>query len=361
MSTFDLNDDSLNDNEVDLLDEDALLDAMDIPFDTADELDEDADPIEKPDLDSVIAAIEMTDGKRLDATILYGLSRLDEAGIDRLEPVWSRIDVEVKRAIMRGVVESAENDIMLDYRSLALMVLGDADPRVRELAIDALWEDETIAVMDRLIRLAKTDENRDVRASAASALGRFVTLGEMDDNMASLTEPARAAVLDLWNNEGEEISVRRRALEAIANGTLDSLPGMIDAAYNSVHHEMRVSAVFAMGRSCDSRWASEVVEELNSSDPELRYEAARAAGELMIADAVQQLAQLVLEEDREIALVSVWSLGEIGGMAATRVLEALLDKAEADGDDDLVMAVEDALGNASLAWDLGEDLMDDDI
>jgi hypothetical protein len=60
---------------------------------------------------------------------------------------------------------------------------------------------------------------------------------------------------------------------------------------------------------------------------------------------------LALGDDREIQLVAIWSLGEIGGKESMRVLEFLLGKAEEDEDDDLEEAVEDAIGNASLNRD----------
>ena len=48
------------------------------------------------------------------------------------------------------------------------------------------------------------------------------------------------------------------------------------------------------------------------------------------------------------------ALGEIGGKKSMRVLEHLLERAEEQEDEDLIMAVEDAIGNAALmSGDLG--------
>jgi HEAT repeat protein len=111
---------------------------------------------------------------------------------------------------------------------------------------------------------------------------------------------------------------------------------------------MQISAVFAMGRTYDEQWGDYVRQQLDSEDPEMRYEAARAAGELELEDAVPGLARLALDSDREIKEVAIWSLGEIGSREATRVLERLATEAKRLGDDDLLEAIEDALASASL-------------
>jgi len=60
---------------------------------------------------------------------------------------------------------------------------------------------------------------------------------------------------------------------------------IIEAAYYHEDQRMRTSAVFAMGRSADPYWSDLVINELQSSRPEMRYEAAMASGELELAAA----------------------------------------------------------------------------
>jgi HEAT repeat protein len=160
---------------------------------------------------------------------------------------------------------------------------------------------------------------------------------------------AQEAAIKLLNDEAEPVEVRRRALEAIANCSHELVEPAISTAYRGDNHSMQVSALFAMGRSCDTvRWSKTVLKELNSSDPEMRFEAARAAGELEIAEAIPVLARLAEGNDREIKEVAIWSLGEIGGKKAMKVLGRLADEAEAANDDELLTVIDDALGNASL-------------
>ncbi|MBK8026049.1 MAG: HEAT repeat domain-containing protein [Chloroflexi bacterium] len=88
---------------------------------------------------------------------------------------------------------------------------------------------------------------------------------------------------------------------------------------------------------------------MTDSDDEIRYEAARAAGELEIEEAVPDLAKLASDPDREIQEVAIWSLGEIGGDESLRILNHLLQRAMKAKDEGLKDAIEEAIGNASLS------------
>ena len=318
----------------------------------------------EPGFDEVLAALQAMEAARSNRTLLYGLSDLTEQQRDKLLPVWHELGNGYRRKIMRDLVEFSEANIDVDYRTLGLLVLRDTDPVVRSTAIDLLWEDETLELMHALIVRARKDDSVEVRAAAASALGRFILLGELGDLPTKETLPAQDAMMMIWQDEQAPLDVRRRALEAIANCSHPNVPKAISAAYHSDYPLMRVSAVYAMGRSYDERWHDIVLEEIESSDPEMVYEAAKAAGELEITEAVPRLARLILDEDREILEVTVWSLGEIGGKEAVRVLEALMEKAEDEDDAVLMDAIEEALGNATLMQGLLGDMLhidEDDI
>jgi HEAT repeat protein len=116
------------------------------------------------------------------------------------------------------------------------------------------------------------------------------------------------------------LEVRRRALESIAYVSNENIPPIIQEAYAHTEELMRISAVFAMGRSADKRWAKVVVKELNNPSPEMRYEAARACGELRLHQAVRDLVELVEDVDAEVQQAALWSLGQIGGDLARKIL-----------------------------------------
>jgi HEAT repeat protein len=204
-------------------------------------------------------------------------------------------------------------------------------------------------MLRRLLVLASSDISQGVRAAAVSALGQFILQGELGKFDPALARQAENVAIKLYENRSESVDVRRRALEAIANCGRSGIEEMIEQAYRDDNAQMRASAIFAMGRSCDVKWAPVVLRELASDSPEMRYEAARTAGELEIRDAVPRLADLLEDEDREVMEMAVWALGEIGGDDARRLLEDLIEHADSVGDDVLADAIEEALESASLA------------
>jgi HEAT repeat protein len=317
---------------------------------------------QEPDIHATLEALKSHEEGTPSAAIFYGLSGLGEAAVRQIEPVWNELAAEKRRRIMSELVEASESNWEMDYRSIGLLGLDDEDAGVRQSAIEVLWEDETLELMRRLIGLVRKDPSPEVRAAAASTLGRFIYEGELGHLPETEIAQAQQAVIEVYNDKAEASSVRRRALEAIANSSHPIVAGAIRESYHSTDPLMHISSLFAMGRSCDSQWADIVLTEIDSADAEVRYEAARAAGELELKKAVPKLARLTLEDDPEILLAAVWSLGEIGGKEAMRVLEALAEKAEEEEDDDLLEAVEDAIGSASLAGDdlLMMGFMDDD-
>jgi hypothetical protein len=311
--------------------------------------DEDVQQQPQPTLAETLEALKTGEDGAISATVFYGLSDLSAEDLPQLKLVWDGLDADYRSKVMRRLVDVSEANFELDYRTIGLFGLGDPDAEVRQAAIDVLWEDQSLTLMSRLIDRALRDESADVRASAASALGRFILLGELGDLPERETVRAQDAVISLLNNNKEQVEVRRRALEAIANCSHEMVESAISQAYESTEHPMQVSSLFAMGRSCDNeRWSKIVLKELQSTDAEMRFEAARAAGELELSDALPLLARLVEGNDREIKEVAIWSLGEIGGKKAMKILNRLADQAEVEDDDEMLAVIEDAMGNASL-------------
>jgi HEAT repeat protein len=303
------------------------------------------------DFNTALEALKSSGQSAADSTIFYGLSMLEPEDISRLRPVWDTLPASYRRRLMRALVEVSETNFELDYTVFARYGLEDSDPGVREAAIEVLWEDQSLDLMQELMRLAQNDVSREVRAAATSALGRFILAGELGDLPESETIKAQDAVIDILNDESEDLDVRRRALESIANCGHEIVEEAIDAAYNGDERRMQISAVFAMGRTCDDRWGDIVIHELDSQDSEMRYEAARAAGELELQEAIPHLSRLAFDDDVEIKDVAIWALGEIGGREATRILNLLANDARARDDHDQLNSIEDALANAELGGD----------
>lgn len=310
----------------------------------------DVGSVSKPSIDEVISILQQSEGEGegIPASVYYGLSDLDNASLQALEPVWQNLAVDYKRKIVSELAEASEINFDLNFDALGYLALDDLDSGVRSSGIELLWINESLELLSRLIDLAENDESVDVRAAAVSDIGRFILLGEYEEIPESDATRAQDVAIGLLNDMTEDIQVRRRALEAISNSSLDFVSEAIKEAYESDERLMRVSAIFAMGRSYDEQWNETVLRELRNDDSEIRYEAARAAGELEIEEAVTLLGQLAVVDEREIKQVAIWSLGEIGGNHAMRLLSALAEDAEEAEDEDLQEAIEDAIGYASM-------------
>ena len=301
--------------------------------------------LKRPDLKTTLDALKES---VVNSTVYYGLSGLEPADLKQLTPVWEELDPTYRRKLLQELVDTAEANFELDYSVLGHFALADSDAGVREAAIDLLWEDESLELLNRLVDMAQEDESVPVRAAAASALGRFILLGELGDLPESEAYRAQDTAVNILNDQVEDIDVRRRALEAIANCGHEIVDEAIREAYDSPDRRMQISSVFAMGRTYDEQWNEFVLQQVDSDDPEMRYEAARAAGELELEEAVPALTRLALDDDREVKEVAIWSLGEIASRESVRVLESLAEEARRLDDDELREAIEDALGTASL-------------
>ncbi len=284
----------------------------------------------------------------LTRAVMRRLSNLDDSDRETLYASWGGVPVKRRQEVIRHLTEMLETDFDSDFSAVTRLALTDLDDKVREYAVEATWPDESPSMFNRLLPMATIDTSVAVRASALSALGRFILLGELGKFDRSLSRQAENIAIRLYKNESQPTDVRRRALEAVANSSRDEVTPMIKEAYAMNDPQMQASAIYAMGRTCDERWAEFVLRELGSDDATIRYEAVRAAGELAIEEAVPQLGPILVDADRQTMEMVIWTLGEIGGGEARRLLNNMSEYAEARDDKELMEQIEDAMAESSL-------------
>lgn len=284
---------------------------------------------------------------------LYRLSNLSEDDLSLLEMAWASVPARRRREITRHLVDITEVNFEMECEPFFLLCLDDSDAEVREAAIDGLWIYENTNQVAPLLKMMLTDPAVNVRAAAAASLARFVLMAELDQIPPSrhaiihdVMQSLRAVIAD----QDEDVQVRRRAIEAIAYSGDQDIPNLLRQAYASADEKMRISAMCGMGRSADDVWKAIVIKELESANPEMRYEAARAAGELELQQAVPGLAALLDDPDREVQEMAIWALGQIGGRRASQ----LLHKCYEEGDEETRQLVGDTLEEMALMR--GEDL-----
>jgi HEAT repeat protein len=280
----------------------------------------------------------------LSSPMVYALTAPASRDIKEFALQWPALPVEQRVKIISILAEQAEANFELDFHALFRVAMGDTDGQVRAVAIEGLWEDEEPTLIRPLVRVLQDDPVIAARAAAATSLGRFVLLLDLDELDERYADPVHSALVDAVGDPEEDLEVRRRAVESIAYWDDPSVADIIGEAYQSEDESMRVSAVFAMGRSADPSWAESVCEELASPNPAMRYEAARAAGELGVKAALPALIKLTTDRDREVQLAAITALGQVGGQRAKEVLE----RCARSPDEALNLAAEDALAELVL-------------
>jgi HEAT repeat protein len=204
------------------------------------------------------------------------------------------------------------------YRRL----MEDESPKVRQEAVAALWDLADPRHVEPLMRMAESDPDTDVRAKSASVLGIYiyeaVVNGALDE---ARYLSVRSFLLDLAQNPRENILVRRMALESLSFDADETVHDLIDWAYRHADVEVRMTALFAMGRSRNPRWTESILGELDSPEHQLQLEAINAAAEAGLSMATPKLRNLAVSKDREIRLAAIWALANTRGPGALETLE----------------------------------------
>lgn len=275
-----------------------------------------------------------------DARFLNRLSDLEEDELNQLSHVWYEIPELRRQALMEDVEELGPRDTMLSFEALGRFALADSDPMVRLLAVQILWEYESMDLIETFLELVEKDQDALVRAAAATGLGRFVLAGELDNH----SKEVQSRIEDRLNQviENAETPLEsQRALESLAYSSRLSVVTLIEQAYNSNDEEWIVCSLHAMGVSANERWKNHIMSMLENISPRIRSAAVRAAGDLEIMDAVPFLLQLLDDPDERVRLNCIWALSQTGGEGVRERLEQLWEYA--DGEEEQVL--EEALEN----------------
>lgn len=276
---------------------------------------------------------------------IFGLSDPTRAEAEAFALCIAQLSGERRRELVAKMVESAEESFELELAALFRACLADADAAVRRFAVEGLWEDERPGLLGGLLTMLETDPDAGVRAAVAMALGRFVYMAEGDELDERRANKLRVGLERVIENPNEDLEVVRRAIESIAYMNDQRVRAFIDRAYGHPDNRMRESAVFAMGRNADPMWTETVLTELQDGTPAMRYEAARASGEMQLRRAVGALIKMTREPNVELQTMAIWALGQIGGERSERLLERL-----AAGEDEVLRAVAgEALEEARFA------------
>lgn len=291
----------------------------------------------------------LDDSKDIPRRYLTEFSDIEPTSLASLLETWPRIELGRKLLLLDRLNALASKDTLVSFDDLGRALLRDADPQVRIRALRLLVECEDARLVPTYIDMLTNDNDVAVRAEAASTLGIFVQLGEFDDIPDEVHHHIEDVLLEVLNGE-DDPSIRRRALEALGFSSRDEVPVLIESSFNRQDPDWKASAIFAMGRSSDERWADSVLHSIASENRRIRLAAVQASGELGLRLA-RPLLLLLLEEELDdvIAGAAIWSLSQIGGEDVRIYLQNLLDNVE---DDDQAAFLEETLDNLAFTEDM---------
>jgi HEAT repeat protein len=281
---------------------------------------------------------------------LHNFSDLPPREIAALKAVWAQVPVQRREALLEDLEELNDADTLVSFEEIGRMALTDEAPRVRALALRLLWDVQDRKLAPTYLQMLENDPDVEVRATAATALGTYIYLGEIEEIPASLLKSIEDALLKKLNSQDEPL-VRRRALESMGFSSRPEVPDWIREAYSNGKEDWLESSLFAMGRSADQMWETAVLTKINHPKDSIRAEAIQAAGELELDSARQTLLE-VLEnesENEDVWAAAVWSLSQIGGEDVRATLEKLLEETD---DPDETGYLEEALDNLTFTEDM---------
>jgi HEAT repeat protein len=278
-------------------------------------------------------------------------SDIAPARLKMFEKVWAKLSLARKHALLTHLKNEHDDDLRYSFEVLARPLLKDEDAAVRIFAIRLLEYCEEEDLIAEMLEIALNDPEAAPRAEAISLLGTYVYYGEMEEISPENLQTIENALLRIFQNE-KKAELRQRAIEALGFSSREEVPALIKDAWSRDTSMWKASAVFAMGRSCDTAWEDEVLEGLLDESEYVRLAAAKAAGSLSLAAARPILLRLLTEENDEAVLRAViWSLTEIGGEDVREYLHALLDE-YGDDEDEQIAYIEDALDNLDFTEDI---------
>lgn len=286
---------------------------------------------------------------------LYSLSDLYGDEFAQFQAAWPDLPDWRRQGLLEDLELMFEGDTLLSFESICRLALEDPNSQVRFIALRSLQDYEVKDLIHFFLQLLGGDPDEEIRALAASNLGTYVYLGETERLSPTSLETIENSLLKATQT-GESPLVRRRALESLGFSSRGEVPDLIEYAINTQDENWMTSALFAIGRTYDQRWAPNVLKLLDHSSSRIRIEAIRAAGELEIADARPHLLGALEADEPEDRMAAAWSLSQIGGGGLQQIFESLLNKSENDEETEVI---EEALDNLVFNQSIGLYDLDD--
>ena len=228
-----------------------------------------------------------------------------------------------------------------------------------ELAGDFVVINDELA--DALLSILRNgDAPEKLRAKAAISFGPALEYADMDgfadpDDVPiseRMFRKIQETLRQLYTDAGVPKEVRRKILEGSVRAPEDWHRDAVRAAYSSGDEDWMLTAVFCMQyiRGFDDP----ILESLHNSNPDIHYEAVRAAGNWELDAGWAHIAALITAEetDKPLLLAAIEAAAAIRPQEACEILAPLMDSE----DEDIADAAYEAFVMAEEPWDDDDDL-----
>jgi len=280
-------------------------------------------------------------------TNLNSLSDLFGEDLVQFRKAWPNFPTWRKQVLLEDLEQLFKDDTLLSFENVCRVALEDSDPQICFIALRCLQEYDVKDLTPEFIRILNEDPDEELRALAASTLGKYVYLGELDAISKRKLKNIEDNLLRIIKSDDISL-VQRHALESLGFSSNDEVPELIKSAFDSNQIPWMISALTAMGRSCDSRWEGEVRRAITHQSADVRKEAIKTSGELLVMIR-PILLELLDDRDIEIRMAVVLALSMFGGSNIQVILENLLNQTSNIEEIEIIKnAIENLVFNQSL-------------
>jgi HEAT repeat protein len=277
-----------------------------------------------PDVADVLEALER--GERHFSQV-RAFSDLSTDDLRIVAERWPLIAPALRATVIREAIDLIQLTFEASLSRFLRFATTDDEPEVRQLATAAIGHEADRLSLETVLDLAVTDTSEDVRAEAANSLGPYATYAAYGELPAELASRLERVLFDLAEDEDESWHIRRRAAESAAIfGPSARVERLAERMYDEDELGLRAAALYVAGRGSLEGWITTIIDDMQSDDAEIRFEAVRAAGALGKVEALPELSEIASgEHDVDVRHAAITAIAEIGGPAASRILTRLVD------------------------------------
>jgi hypothetical protein len=246
-------------------------------------------------------------------------------------------------------------------------LLGSNSER-RQQTLEELALDMDDATAEKLLEIAESDQDENIRADVIVAFGPIIdecgTDYEEDFGFGpELLPSVSKAVFEsmvrrlrrIYEDPAQPTIVRRRAMEVLVR---DPQPWQKDAIrrdFASGERDWRLTSIFSMGYH--QGFDKEILQLVESGDGDLRFEAVRAAGLRSLKEAGPTLRKLARSSStaRDLRIAAILSLPPVDPDC-----RELLETLRRSDDEEISAAAEEALDELAI-WEMDDPEEDDEF